>query len=67
MVSKFIVNHPKFWEAYIVSEAYEKKSDWSLALFNQFILNNNEKYFLDFKTHAQLNSNVIEEVSNRLE
>lgn len=63
--SKFIVNHKKFWEAFIVSEAYDKKSDWPQALFNQFILNNNEKYFIDFKAHIQLSPNIIEEVSNR--
>jgi spatacsin len=63
--SKFIVNHPKFWEAHIVSEAYNKKSEWPQALFNQFILRNNEKYLVDFKTHLQLNSTMIDEVSNR--
>lgn len=65
LVTKFISSHTKFWEALIVSEAYEKKSDLPLGLFNQFIVNNNEKYFIDFKAHAQLNSSVIEEVANR--
>jgi hypothetical protein len=63
--SKFIYNHPKFWEAYIVSEAYNKKSEWPQALFNQFVLNSNEKYLVDFKTHLQLNGSMIEEVCNR--
>ena len=63
--SKFIINHAKFWEAFIVSEAYNKKSDWPQALFTQFVLNNNDKYLSDFKTHLQINSNIIEEVSNR--
>lgn len=63
--SKFIVSHSRFWEALIVSEAYEKKSDWPQALFNQFILNGNEKYLLDFKNHLQLGSSIIEEVANR--
>jgi hypothetical protein len=59
------LNHSKFWEAHIVSEAYHRKSDWPQTLFNQYILNNNEKYFNDFKIHLQLNSNMIEEVANR--
>jgi spatacsin len=63
--SKFVVNHPKFWEAHIVSEAYNKKSEWPQALFNQFVLNGNDKYLADFKTHLQLNANMIEEVLNR--
>lgn len=54
-----------FLKAYIVSEAYDKKSDWSQALFNQFILNNNEKYLIDFKAHINISSNVIEETVNR--
>ena len=32
-------------KAFIVSEAYDKSYEWAQALFNQFILNNNEKYF----------------------
>lgn len=64
-VTEFIVNHDKFWEAFIVSEAYDRKSDWPWALFNQFILNSNEKYLVDFKVHLQISSNIIEEVSNR--
>lgn len=63
--SKFIINHTKFWEAYIVSEAYKKKSEWPLALFNQFILNNNEKYLVDFKAHLQITPTLLEEVTNR--
>lgn len=63
--SKFIVNHSNFWEAYIVSEAYEKKTDWSHALFNQYVLNNNEKYLNDFRAHIQLSSTLIEEIANR--
>lgn len=42
-----------------------KKSEWSQVLFNQFILNNNEKYLTDFKNHIQLTSSMIEEVFNR--
>lgn len=53
------------FKSFIVSEAYEKKSEWPQILFNQFILNNNEKYLDDFKNHIQLTSSMIEEVSNR--
>ena len=53
------------FQAFIVSEAYEKKSDWSQALFNQFILNNNEKYLSDFKAHIGISSSIVEEVANR--
>jgi hypothetical protein len=52
-------------QSFIVSEVYEKKSEWPQILFNQFILNNNQKYLNDFKNHIQLTSNMIEEVSNR--
>ena len=51
-----------------MSDAYNKKSDWSiwsLAIFNIFIINNNEKYLLDFKGHLQLNTIIIEEVANK--
>lgn len=89
--SRFIINHPRFWEvincqktfqlnlvikllfwicldkkSFIVSEAYEKKSEWPQVLFNQFILGNNEKYLNDFKNHIQLTPQMIEEVTNRL-
>ena len=63
--SKFIINHARFWEGYIVSEAYEKKSEWSQVLFTQFVLNNNDKYLSDFKAHIQLTHNMIEEIANR--
>ncbi len=52
-------------QAHIVSEAYDKKTDWPLALFNQYVLNNNEKYLIDFRSHLNLGANIIEEVSNR--
>jgi len=64
-VTKFIISHSKFWEAYIVSEAYQRSPDLPQALFHQFIVNNNEKYLLDYKNHIGLSSIVIEEVANR--
>ena len=36
-----------------------------ILVFNQFVLNNNEKYLSDFRTHIQLTSNLIEEIANR--
>ena len=48
-----------------MSEAYEKKADWSHALFNQFILGNNEKYLNDFRAHIKLTSSMIDEITNR--
>lgn len=64
-VTKFLTSHTKFWETFIVCEAYERKTDLSLALFSQFIVNNNEKFFIDFKAYLQINLNTIEEVVNR--
>ncbi|CAF0723942.1 unnamed protein product [Brachionus calyciflorus] len=64
-VTKFLTSHGNFWETFIVCEAYDRKSDLPLALFNQFIVNNNEKFFQDFKGYLQINLNTIEEVANR--
>ncbi len=60
--------NPLLFKAFIVSEAYDKKSDWTLwsfAIYNVFIVGNNEKYLLDFKGHIQLTTNIIEEVANK--
>jgi len=52
-------------KAFIVSEAYEKKSDWPQVLLNQYVLSNNEKYLADFKMYIGLGNNLIEECANR--
>ncbi|RNA30860.1 spatacsin-like [Brachionus plicatilis] len=65
LVTKFLTEHAKFWEAYIVAEAYDRMTDLSLALFNQFVMNNNVKYFQDFKTYLTINQNTVEEIVNR--
>lgn len=63
--TKFLTGHANFWEAYIVAEAYDRMTDLSLALFNQFIMNNNVKYYQDFKTYLTINQNTVEEIVNR--
>ena len=64
-MTKFLAEHPKFWEGYIVAEAYDQMNDLTLALFNQFIIKNNMKYFEDFKLYLTVNQNTVEEIVNR--
>lgn len=64
-VTKFLTEHEKFWEGYIVAEAYDRMNDLTLALFNQFIIKNNMKYFEDFQLYLTVNQNTVEEIVNR--
>jgi spatacsin len=64
-LEQFVSNHTKFWEALIVNDSYEKKADWSQAIFNQVVLNGNENYLNDFTRFIQLTPTIIEEVAKR--
>ncbi|XP_013406016.1 spatacsin isoform X2 [Lingula anatina] len=64
-VTKFITTHNKFYESYIVAEAYNCKNIWPSALFQHVIINGDLKYLQDYKAHIGLNTAVILEVADR--
>lgn len=57
-----IVNLESFYEAYIISEAYDCHMYWRQALFNNVVLKNDIMYLNDYCREFKLSSNMIEEL-----
>ncbi|XP_070207763.1 spatacsin-like isoform X2 [Littorina saxatilis] len=59
-VKAFVATHPKFIEAFIVSEAYGKAVDWSESVFTHVLLAGEMRYLQDFKSYVRLTPSLIE-------
>ncbi|XP_064608291.1 spatacsin-like [Liolophura sinensis] len=65
--SMFIRHHARFTEAYIVSDAYNRRTDWAAALCTNFLINGDMKYFTEFKNYVKLTPSLISETVERYE
>ncbi|XP_064618908.1 spatacsin-like isoform X2 [Lineus longissimus] len=64
-LTKFITNHGKFFEAFIVAEAYHRKSDWAAAVCQQVAINGDFTYLKDLKSFIHLTPNLLAEIVDR--
>lgn len=58
----FINTHPKFFEAFIVADAYSLHRNWCVAFFNNIILNGDWQYYRDYATYYKLSTENFEEI-----
>lgn len=65
-VNKFIEEHNKFYETYIVAQAYKDRHSWNQAIFKQVIEKGNWEYFSEFEANIGLSSNLVNDISRRL-
>ncbi|XP_052830059.1 spatacsin isoform X2 [Octopus bimaculoides] len=63
--TNFIKEHPKFSEALIVSEAYNRNAVWSEALCNRIIIHGDFRYLQDLKAYIRLNPSLIIDTIDR--
>lgn len=61
----FIIQHPKFSEALVVSEAYNKTAVWGEALCNRLIIHGDFRYLQDLKAYIRLNPALIIDTIDR--
>lgn len=67
-VREFVLSCPKFYEAYIVSQAYNSVPiEWADAFFNVVILNNNLTYLDNFTDVFNLSLSLLEKLVKRLD
>ncbi|XP_061172498.1 spatacsin-like [Saccostrea echinata] len=59
---QFIKSHPKFSEALIVSESYNRTGCWRHALCHNVVINGDFRYLQELKRHIKLTSSLIKEV-----
>ncbi|GAB1610156.1 spatacsin-like isoform X1 [Argonauta hians] len=57
--TNFIKEHPKFSEALVVSEAYNRNAVWCEALCNRIIIHGDFRYLQDLKAYIRLNPSLI--------
>ncbi|KAL4227664.1 Spastic paraplegia 11 (autosomal recessive) [Mactra antiquata] len=60
-----ISDHPVFSEAFIISEAYQLKDNWTSALCNNVVNQGNMRYLQDFRSNIKLTPQLIEDVVDR--
>ncbi|GFR88798.1 spatacsin [Elysia marginata] len=61
-VAIFTNTHPRFIEAMVVVDAYERRQDWSDAVFNNVVVNNDTRYLLEMKLHVVITPTLVEDV-----
>ncbi|XP_062566288.1 spatacsin-like [Saccostrea cucullata] len=59
---QFIKSHPKFSEALIVSESYNRTGCWKHALCQNVVITGDFRYLQDLKRHIKLTPSLIKEV-----
>lgn len=53
------------FQAFIVAEAYNRKSDWAAAVCQQVVINGDFTYLKDLKSYIHLTPNLLAEVVDR--
>ncbi|GFN75260.1 spatacsin [Plakobranchus ocellatus] len=61
-VSVFTNAHPRFIEAMVVADAYERRMDWSDAVYNNVVVNNDLRYLQEMKLHVVITPTLVEDV-----
>ncbi|CAM1313715.1 Uncharacterised protein g6334 [Pycnogonum litorale] len=61
-VIQFIRDHQNFPETQIVAKAYENDHEWSMALFNNFIVKDNRRYLQDMEYCMGITTAIVEDV-----
>ncbi|XP_069622556.1 spatacsin [Ranitomeya imitator] len=56
---------PRFYQAVIVTEAYDVQPDWPEVLYSKVIVGGDFQYLEEFKQRQLLSSGVIEQLSNK--
>ncbi|KAM5171004.1 spatacsin isoform 1-T2 [Mantella aurantiaca] len=56
---------PRFYQAVIVSEAYDVQPDWAEVLYNKVILGGDFQYLEELKQRQLLSKGVFEQISNK--
>ncbi|XP_075714490.1 spatacsin [Rhinoderma darwinii] len=56
---------PRFYQAVIVTEAYDLQPDWPDIIYNKVIIGGDFQYMEEFKQRQLLSSGVFEQLSNK--
>ncbi|KAF8787872.1 Spatacsin like protein [Argiope bruennichi] len=64
-VSRFITDHDKFPQAYIVAEEYGNHQLWSQALLHNVVLRGDKEYLREFQSYMGLSTSLITDVVKR--
>ncbi|CAH2274570.1 spatacsin isoform X2 [Pelobates cultripes] len=56
---------PRFYQAVIVTEAYDQQPDWAEALYHKVIVGGDFQYFEEFKQRQVVQSGLFENISNK--
>ncbi|KAM9313273.1 spatacsin [Gastrophryne carolinensis] len=56
---------PRFYQAVIVTEAYDVQPDWAEILYSKVIVGGDFQYLEEFKQRQLLNRGVFEQISNK--
>ncbi|XP_072255220.1 spatacsin [Pyxicephalus adspersus] len=56
---------PRFYQAVIVTEAYDMQPDWAEVLYHKVILGGDLQYLDELKQRQLLSNGVIEQISNK--
>ncbi|GFT33800.1 spatacsin [Trichonephila clavipes] len=64
-VARFITDHDKFSQAYIVAEEYGNHQLWSQALLHNVVLRGDREYLREFQSHMGLTTSLIIDVVKR--
>ena len=54
-----------YFQAFIISEAYQQKENWALGLCNNVIKEGNMKYLQDFRNHIRLTPQLVEDAVDK--
>ncbi|CAL1526128.1 unnamed protein product [Lymnaea stagnalis] len=64
-LTNFVNTHNRFIEAMVVSDAYERRTDWSEATFNNVVVNGDMRYLQEMKLHVRITPSLVEDVVKR--
>ncbi|XP_069842625.1 spatacsin isoform X2 [Dendropsophus ebraccatus] len=64
-LSEPILALPRFYQAVIVTDAYDMQPDWPDILYNKVIVGGDFQYLEEFKQRQLLSSGVYEQLSNK--
>ncbi|XP_005101143.2 spatacsin [Aplysia californica] len=64
-VTNFINTHPRYIEAMVVSDAYERRADWAEAIYNNVIVTGDLRYLQEMKLHVLITPTIVEDVVKR--
>ncbi|KAM8972333.1 spatacsin [Pelodytes ibericus] len=56
---------PRFYQAVIVTEAYDQQPDWAEVLYHKVIVGSDFQYFEEFRQRQLLQSGVFEQISSK--